>query len=126
MNRDFWVWETQEPIRRRSVEGLFTGAAPLLLIGMLVDPTEYGASRSSILLALGLAGGVGGLIVGALLALFRWRVLAGLVVSVAGTVGSYIVLSLLGDGWPFGMSVFLGVSIGIAYAGVHWKYDRPK
>jgi hypothetical protein len=120
---DFFTWEIKEPVRSRPVAGGLCGLVTGFLFGLAAGQANA-ASVTSITIAYTAAGGLAGVLIGSLLPLFRNRLWAGVVVSVAATVALLIIHRFAGQYLPPEASVFFGCATGFAYAMLFWKYSR--
>lgn len=113
--------EIREPLRSRPVRGAFQGAVAAVLVGIIA--LAMGADGVPVLLGFALGGGVGGVIIGTALPLFRSRVLAGLVVAVAGSAGYGVATYMWGQRYlGVGFVLAVGGVMGFFYATLYWNY----
>lgn len=122
MDIQFLTWEIREPLKPRPVAGALCGALTGLLFGLIADQADFGVGRSSIMLGYVMGGAVAGLLIGGALPLFRNRVIAGVVVSVAASIGLLLVHWFWEDSLPPEASLLIGCSMGFTYAVLFWKY----
>lgn len=123
MDIQFFSWEIKEPVRSRPIAGVLTGLVTGTFFGLVATEAPAFQGASHVVLGYVLGGGLAGVLIGALLPLFRSRLVAGIVVSGAASLAFLMIHLFGGDLLPPMGSLFIGCCSGFAYAVLFWKYN---
>lgn len=110
----------REPITPRPLSGSALGALTGAGFGILGGGTAFAGDWGAEITGFVLGGAVAGIIIGALLPLFRRRLSAGLIVGLAAALGLQIADQSWHEFQSIALVCFLGACVGLTYAVLLW------
>lgn len=113
----------REPLVARPFLGAILGGVLGMVFGGLAAVAGFeGASESSMFFGYAAGGGLGGLLVGASLPLFRSRLLASLIVGIGSGIWGLVSMRFAGEEFSLISAAFIAVLFGALYGVTLWDY----